>query len=404
MAVTKGPATPSPSGMVNIDELPLARQRVLIRVDFDVPLSESGEVLDDRKLRAALPTLRKALSDGARLVLATHLSGPEEKPVSLEPVALKLAELLQQDVILPDECVGDAARKVVGDLRDGQLCLLENLFFAAEERRNDEGFARKLAGLCDVYVAEAFACAQFAHASLVALPRLVKDRGLGYAFAAELAALTRLSVAAPKPFVGVLGGASLARNLDVLEVMLRRCDAICVGGVPGNTLLAARQHDLKQSRVEREQLALGRALLDRARDARVELLLPLDVAIADGDSDSAAGTVSVGAIPDGHAALDVGPKTLAMFQARVSGGRSVLLHGALGRLENPAFAQGTRGVLEALSGAQAHGVITGEALTACAKQLELELEKPIGFVSTGGMASLSVIEGKKLPGIEALRE
>jgi phosphoglycerate kinase len=404
MAAANAPPATTPSGIIGIDQLPLAHQRVLIRVDFDVPLSEAGEVADDRKLRAALPTVSKALQEGARVVLATHLKNAVGAPISLEPVAAKLAELLGRDVLLPDECVGDAARKVVGDLREGQLCLLENLGFAREELSNDEGFARRLAALCDVYVAEAFACSHLTQASLVALPRLLTTKGMGYRFEAELGALSRAAVTVQKPFVGVLGGASLAGNVDVLELMLRRCDTVCVGGVPGNTLLAARGHDLKGSRYEREQLALGRALLARARDRKLELLLPSDVVVAE-DADAGEGrAVSVGSIPDGCGAFDLGPQTLATFQARVAQAQTVLLHGALGRLENPFFAAGTRGMLATLAEAPAFGIVTGKAAATLAAQAEPELETKLGLVSTGGMASFAIIEGKKLPGVEALRE
>jgi len=404
MAQAKAPSPASPGGIAGIDELPLAHQRVLVRVDFDVPLDGQGQVADDRKLRAALPTLNKALQEGARLVLASQLNDELGKPISLEPVAFKLAELLGRDVLLPDECVGDAARKVVGDLREGQVCLLENLDFAGEELKNDDGFARRLAALCDVYVAEAFGCAHLTQASLVALPRLLKVKGLGYRAQAELLGLTRAAVTVKKPFVGILGGAGLLENLEVLELMLRRCDSVCVAGVPGSTLLAAREQDLKESLFEREQLALGRALLAKARDRKVELLLPTDVVVA-GSAEAAEGRVtSVGSIPDGCGAFDIGPQTLGAFQQCIAKAQTILLHGALGRLETPAFAAGTGGVLAALAETPAFGIVTGSAVTALAEQAGPELEGKIGLVSTGGMASLAVIEGKKLPGIEALRE
>jgi phosphoglycerate kinase len=393
---------PPSAGIRSLDELSLSHQRVLVRVDFDVPLDAAGAVADDRKLRSALPTLKKALAEGARVVVATELGDPDEPPRSLEPVALKLAELLGQEVFLPDECVGDAARKVVSDLREGQLCLLENLRFAPEEQRLDEAFARKLAALCDVFVTEAFASSHLSRTSLVTLPRLTKERGMGYRLQAELEALSRTAVTAQKPFVGILGGVSLAQKLPVFELMLRRCDAICVGGVPGSTLLAARGQDLKGSLLERDQLALGRALLTRARDQKVELRLPVDVRVAPDHSDAEAQVVSVGSIPDGSGAFDVGPKTVQAFSEAIQTAQTVLWHGALGRLENPAFAEGTLGMLAALAEAKAFGLVTGESLAAAALARP-ELESKLGFVSTGGMASLVMIEGKKLPGIEALR-
>lgn len=393
---------PPSAGIRSLDELSLAHQRVLVRVDFDVPLDETGAVADDRKLRAALPTLKKVLAEGARVVVATELGDAEEPPRSLEPVAIKLAELLGQEVYLPDECVGDAARKVVSDLREGQICLLENLLFAPEEQRLDEAFARKLAGLCDVFVNEAFGRSHLSRTSLVTVPRLLKERGMGYRLKAELDALSRAAVTAQKPFVGILGGVSLAQKLNVFELMLRRCDAICVGGVPGSTLLAARGQDLKGSLLERDQLALGRALLTRARDQKVELRLPVDVRVGADAGAADCQVVSVGSIPDGSGAFDVGPKTVQAFTESLQAAQTVLWHGALGALENPAFAEGTASLLSALGEAKAFGVVTGDSMAAAA-QSRPELESKLGFVSTGGMASLVLIEGKKLPGIEALR-
>jgi phosphoglycerate kinase len=393
-----------PDGFRGIDELTLAHQRVLIRVDLDVPLDASGNVLSDRKLRAALPTIEKATKQGARVVLASHLGAVGEPPVSLEPVALRLAELLGQELYLPDECVGDAARKVVSDLREGQICLLENLRFMPEEAQNDEVFARKLLGLCDVYIGEAFGQAHLTASSLVALPRMVKERGLGYRVQTELESLSKVVGLSHKPFVGILGGDSLTRRVPLFEAMLRRCDVICVGGAPASTLLAARSVDVKASLHERDQLAMARALLTRARDAKVEIVLPVDVMVGLASDADDARPASVGSIPDGRGAFDIGPRTLEAFRARVQAAKTVLWHGALGALENPAFSAGTSGVMTALAEASAFGVVTGDSVaTAATAPGTGDLESRIGFVSTGGVASLAFIEGKKLPGIDALR-
>jgi phosphoglycerate kinase len=383
----------------SLDELTLAHQRVLIRVDFDVPLDADGRVTSDRKLRAALPTINKALKEGARVVLATHLGAEGDPVVSLEPVAERLAELLGQEVYLPDECVGDAARKVVSDLREGQLCLLENLRFAREESQNEDFFARKLLALCDVYVGEAFGCAHLTQASLVALPRLVKERGIGYRFRAELDALTRVTQGAQKPFVGILGGAKLSQALPMLEAMMSRCSSILVGGGVANTLLAARSVDMKESPIEKDQLALARNVLTRARNYNIDLVLPVDVLVGDDKQVSESTSVSVGSIPDGTGAYDIGARTLDAYRTRVGEAKLVLWHGALGVCENPAFAAGTQGLLGALGEAAAYGIVTGDSVSAATSS---ELESKIGFVSTGGVASLVFIEGKKLPGAVAL--
>ena len=398
------PSTPpaNPTGFRSIDELPLAHQRVLIRVDFDVPLDASGNVESDRKLRAALPTIRKAVAEGARVVLATHLGEANDKPVSVEPVAAKLAELLSQEIYLPDECVGDATRKVVSDLREGQVCLLENLYFVPEEAKNDEVFARKLAALCDVYIGEAFGCSHLTQASLVALPRLVKERGMGYRLLAELEALSLGARPLQRPCVGVLGGRSLSSKLDVFEIMLRRCDTICVGGVVANTLLAAKSVAMKASVFESELLPMARTLLVRARDQKVDVLLPVDVLVANNGDASEASSVSVGSIADQTGAFDIGPRSIEAIAARLQGAKTVLMHGALGFSKNPVFAGGTAQTLAALGGVAAHGIVTGGSATAAALSSGIAEEK-IGFISTGDVASLVLIEGKKLPGVEALR-
>ncbi|RYZ04164.1 MAG: phosphoglycerate kinase [Myxococcales bacterium] len=390
-------------GFRGIDDLTLSHQRLFIRVDFDVPLDDDGVVLSDRKVRLALPTIQKAVKEGARVVLATHLGPADAPPRSIEPVAAKLAELLGQDVFLPDECVGDAARKVVADLREGQVCLLENLRFLPEESQGDESLARKLLGLCDAYVNDAFGVSHLSLASTVALARLVKARALGYRAKAELEGLGRASSNAYKPFVGVLGGESLSRSLPVLEVMLRRCEAVCVGGAVANTLLAARSVDMKESKLEREQLALARGLLTRARDAKVELLLPTDVLTSASPFSAEGYACGVGAVPAGSGAHDIGPRTLEAFRARVQTAKTVLWHGALGVVENPAFSRGSAGVMQALAEAPAFGVVTGESVAELCAASGAELEGSIGFVSAGGAASLAFIEGKRLPGIEALR-
>jgi phosphoglycerate kinase len=390
-------------GLRSLDDLSLAHQRLLIRVDFDVPLDDAGALLSDHKLRVALPTIQKAIKEGARVILATHLGAAGSAPTSIEPVAAKLAELLGQEVYLPDECVGDAARKVVSDLREGQVCLLENLRFLPEEAQNDDSLARKLLALCDAYVNEAFGVSHLTLASTVALPRLVKAKALGYRAKAELDGLGRASTSAYKPFIGVLGGDSLSRSLPVFEVMLRRCEAVCVGGAVGSTLLAARSVDMKESLLEREQLPLARALLNRARDSKVELLLPVDV-LASASASSAEGQAhSVGVIPAGNAAYDIGPRTVEAFRERIQRAKTVLWHGALGVLENPAFSTGSRGVMQALAEAPAFGVVTGDAVTALCAAPGADLESSIGLVSSGGAASLAFIEGKRLPGVDALR-
>lgn len=393
-------------GIRTIDDLPLENQRVFIRVDFNVPLDDAYNVTNDERIRASLPTIKKAIASGARVILGSHLGRPQGRSnpaFSLEPAAARLSELLAQDVYLPDDCTGDAAKKLVSDLRPGQLVMLENLRFHAEEEQNDDAFARELAALCDVYINDAFGSSHRAHASISALPRLVRERGMGYLLRDEVSALTRVTESPQKPFLAILGGAKVSDKIKVIEALLKKCDAICIGGAMANTLLAAAGHALKDSLVEREQLALGRTLLSQARDRGVRLLLPTDVVVGV-DKDSTEGeAVSVRSIPDQRMALDIGPESVKTFAAEIGKAKTVFWNGPMGLFENPAFAAGSIGVARALAESAAFTVVGGGDSVAAVAAAGPGVANKIGFISTGGGASLELIEGLKLPGIEALR-
>ena len=389
-----------------IDDLKIENQRLFIRVDFNVPLDKSKRVTNDERIKASLPTIKKAIASGARVILASHLGRPKgrhDPEFSLEPAAARLSELLGQDVTLPDDCIGDAAKKVVSDLRPGHVCLLENLRFHAEEEQNDEAFARELAAFCDVYVNDAFGSSHRAHASVAALPRLVRDRGMGYLLRDEINALARVTESPERPFIAILGGAKVADKIGVIEALLGKCDAICIGGAMANTLLAATGNDMKSSKLESDWLARGRTLVEQAKARGIDIVLPSDLVTASSVDATSGKIVPANSVPAGELALDIGPDTVKAIASRVAKAKTIFWNGPMGLFENPAFAGGTNGVAQALAQGSGFSVVGGGDSVAAIDAAGDDVRSKIGFISTGGGASLELIEGKKLPGVEALR-
>jgi phosphoglycerate kinase len=378
--------------------------RVLVRVDFNVPLSDRGEVLDATRIEEALPTVEELAAAGARVILASHCGRPKGKPDprwSLRPVAADLVGRLGSPVRFAADAAGPEARETVRMLEPGGVCLLENLRFDPGETANDPGFAGALAALAEAYVGEAFGAAHRAHASVVGVPERLARKAAGRLMVREVTALSRLLAAPERPFVAVVGGAKIEGKIDTLDNLLPRLDALLVGGGMANTFLAARGLDLADSLVERDRLEVARGVLDRAAELGVEVVLPRDLVVTDDlEAGGIVETVAPDRVPAGRKAVDVGPVTREEFAARIAGARTLFWNGPLGVFEKPPFDGGTREVAQALAGCAGYTVIGGGETVAAARQAGVL--DAIGHVSTGGGAALELLAGKTLPGVAVL--
>jgi phosphoglycerate kinase len=392
---------------LSIRDLDLAGRRVFIRVDFNVPL-DGGKVTDDTRIRETLPTLQLAIARGARLVLASHLGRPKGQPdakYSLAPVVARLTALLARPVAFSADCVGAEAEAKSKALANGAVLLLENLRFHVEEEANDPAFSRQLAALCDgLYVSDAFGSAHRAHASTVGITRFVRQAAAGLLMERELTYLGKALGDPERPFVAILGGVKVSDKIEVVQNLMKRADAMLIGGAMAYTFLKAQGLFIGASLVENDKLDLARALLDEARAFR--LLLPLDHVVAPSpDAAADALTVSVDDTPEGWMGLDIGPATVALFRTEILRARTIVWNGPMGMFEKPAFAQGTLGVARAVADATQQGatsIVGGGDSVAAIHQAGLA--DRISHISTGGGASLEFLAGRKLPGVEALTD
>ena len=395
--------SPLLDGVPTLDDLDASGRTVFLRADLNVPLRD-GEVADDLRISSSLPTILRLREQGARVVIASHLGRPKGEPdegTSMAPVGRRLAELLGAPVEVARDVVGpDARAKAVG-LADGEVLLLENLRWDPGETAGDDAYADALAALADVYVDDAFGAAHRAHASISGVPARLPGYA-GLLLARELEVLGTLLAEPPHPYVAVLGGAKVSDKLTVLDNLLRRVDAICVGGAMAFTFLVAEGHDVGGSRVEQDQIDEVARLVADARARGVEVLLPSDVVVAERFAEDATPTtVSAEAMPAGQMGLDIGPQTAEVYARAVAGAGSVFWNGPMGVFEWDAFAQGTRTVAEAMAQAPGFTVVGGGDSAAAIRQLGLD--ERVDHVSTGGGASLELLEGRDLPGVVALR-
>jgi phosphoglycerate kinase len=389
-----------------IDELQLAGKRVFIRVDFNVPLDGHQTITDDTRIREALPTIKKMLASGGKPILASHLGRPKgaDPKLSLMPVARRLSELLgrEHEVLMADDCIGEGVGKMAGDLKPGQVLLLENLRFHKEEEANDEGFARQLAASADVYCNDAFGTAHRAHASTAGMVPFVKEKCAGLLIRKEIEQLGKLVKGAEKPFVVVLGGSKVSDKIKVIENLLPRCQTMLIGGAMAYTFLKAQGVEVGKSRVEEDKLPLATKLLDTAQRLGVALVLPLDhVCGTSPDEKSPAFDVLDRNISKDQMGLDIGSKTRALFTQHIRDAKTVLWNGPMGLFEVAKFAEGTKSVATAMANNRDAQTVVGGGDSAAAVN-DFGLADKMTHVSTGGGASLEFLEGKELPGLKAL--
>lgn len=388
----------------SLSALDVAGKRVFVRTDFNVP-TDAGRVTDDARIRAALPTINLLRERGARVVIGTHFGRPKGQVVEdlrLSIIVERLSKLLGVTVSAPNDCVGAVAEGAVNELEPGGVCLLENLRFHAGETANDPAFVERLARLCDLYVNDAFGTCHRAHASTAGLPEHLGQGAAGLLVQKEINAFRKVLSNPQRPFVAVLGGAKVADKIPVLSNLIEKVDAVIIGGGMAYTFLAAREIPIGASRVELERLKIAVGILENACKKGVEILLPSDhIAAQDFAESAAAKQIDSPEIPDGWMGLDIGPETRRRFEARVETAGTVIWNGPMGVFEWTSFAAGTRGVAEAMARCKGTTVVGGGDSAAAIAQFGLK--ESMTHVSTGGGASLELLEGKTLPGLAALR-
>ncbi|MGJ5672951.1 MAG: phosphoglycerate kinase [Nostochopsis sp.] len=394
--------------LANLSATDLSGKRAFVRVDFNVPVDDAGNITDDTRIRAALPTIQDLVQKGAKVILASHFGRPKgvDEKLRLTPVAKRLSELLRQEVVKTDDCIGDDVAAKVGALQNGQVMLLENVRFYKEEEKNDPEFAKKLAANADLYVNDAFGTAHRAHASTEGVTQFLSPSVAGYLVEKELQYLQSAIESPQRPLAAIIGGSKVSSKIGVIETLLEKCDKLIIGGGMIFTFYKARGLSVGKSLVEEDKLELAKSLEAKAKEKGVTFLLPTDVVVADKfAADANSQTVSIENIPDGWMGLDIGPDSVKLFQDALADCKSVVWNGPMGVFEFDKFAVGTEAIAHTLAEISKNGATTiiggGDSVAAVEK---VGLADQMSHISTGGGASLELLEGKVLPGIAALDE
>jgi phosphoglycerate kinase len=389
-----------------VDDLNVKGKRVLVRVDFNVPMKD-GVITDENRIVAALPTIKKLIADGGRLVLCSHLGKPKEPSAefSLAPVAKRLSEHLKQEVVFAadDDVVGENAKNAAGSLKDGEVMLLQNTRFRKEETKNGEAFSKDLASLADVYVDDAFGSSHRAHCSTVGVTEFVAETAVGYLMNKEIDFLGNAVNNPVKPFVAILGGAKVSDKINVINNLLDKVDTLIIGGGMAYTFAKAKGYGVGDSLLDEEKVTYAREMMNKAKSKGVNFLLPIDTVVADQfKNDANFKTVDADKIDDGWMGLDIGESTRRLFSEAIKSAKTVVWNGPMGVFEFPNFAKGTIAVAQALSEIDAMTIIGGGDSAAAVNQLGFA--QKMTHISTGGGASLEFLEGKELPGVAAIQD
>ena len=395
----------------SVDDINVKGLRVLCRCDFNVPL-KGGVITNDNRIVAALPTIKKLIADGGKVILCSHLGKPKGEPkpeLSLAPVAVRLSELLGQEVVFAkdDNVVGENAKAAVAAMKDGDVVLLENTRYRKEETKNGEAFSKDLASLCDVFVNDAFGTAHRAHCSNVGVANLVDTAVVGYLMQKEIDFLGNAVENPVRPFVAILGGAKVADKLNVISNLLEKCDTLIIGGGMAYTFLKAKGFEIGKSLVDESKIDYCAEMIKKAADNGKQLLLPVDTVVTSEfpnpiDAEIATEVVDADKIPADKMGMDIGPKTIELYSNAVKTAKTVVCNGPMGVFENPILATGTRAVAQALADTDATTVIGGGDSAAAA--IQMGFADKMSHISTGGGASLEFLEGKELPGVAAANE